>query len=72
MPISPINLTPEYGVRESCFGCVRRDNGCHGTCTDYAADVILGVLGHAEHVANQQHKADLYHTDRDRSKRGLR
>lgn len=72
MPIHRIKLTPESGTFEACRECARRTSDCHAECPDYAVDVILGILGRAEHAATSQYKADIYCAERERTKRGLR
>lgn len=72
MPISKMKLTMEAMQPHHCHGCDHHETGCHGTCEDYAAEVILSAIGSAEHHRNQQHSADMYNVERDRAKRGLR
>lgn len=72
MPISKMKLTMEAMQNYPCHGCDRHEMACHGTCEDYAAEVILAAIGSAEHRQNQQHSSDIYHVERDRTKRGLR
>lgn len=73
MPISRMKLTPDGATSNSaCYGCQQHSATCHGPCEDYAAEVILAVIGSAEHSRNQQHTADMYHVERDRVRRGLR
>lgn len=72
MPLAKIVLTPEAAARTACQHCARRSELCHISCTNYAVDTILGIIGHVEHTMCQQLDIDMYHIERNRARRGLR
>lgn len=42
--MSNVGLTDRSQFYNACNGCQKRTEGCHGSCEEYAKEVILGAL----------------------------
>ena len=53
-------LLNHSSLYSACNGCERRSEDCHNGCSDYAAEVIMGVLTEASERKALKSRVDLY------------
>lgn len=58
------NLTPEIPPHKVCHHCTRRNDTCHADCAEYAAEVMLDIIGRREVASNRQLENDMFNMRR--------
>ena len=58
MRIGRLNKSSEH--YKACEGCKKRIEGCHGSCEEYAKEVILGAILASEEKKEKNERDDRY------------